>query len=147
MDVKVTLTPAPPPPPPPEAKPAPPEPVAPPSDLAPVTIDLPSFIEKNYVGRAPGKTSPLACATTGDATLVQLHEPLAEHTHADGDEFLYVIAGEGSARAREGSAPAARRRAVAGAPRDAARGHRQRPEPAGHDLDQARRALHGRLVA
>ena len=57
MDVKVTLTPAPPPPPPPEAKPAAPEPVAPPSDLAPVAIDLPSFIEKNYVGRAAGKTS------------------------------------------------------------------------------------------
>ena len=49
-----------------------------------MTIDLPSFIEKNYIGRAPGKTSPLACATTGDATLIQLHEPLAEHTHAEG---------------------------------------------------------------
>ncbi len=105
MDVKVTLTPAPPPPPPPEAKPAAPEPVAPPSDLAPVAIDLPSFIEKNYVGRAAGKTSPLACATTGDATLIQLHEPLAEHTHAEGDEFFYVIAGEGTARTGKDQQP------------------------------------------
>jgi len=98
IDVKVTLTPAPPPPAPPEPKPASPETVAPPADTAPVTIDLPSFIEKNYVGRAPAKTSPLACATSGEASLIQLKDPLAEHTHAEGDEFLYVIAGDGAAR-------------------------------------------------
>jgi mannose-6-phosphate isomerase-like protein (cupin superfamily) len=97
VDVKVTLTAAPPPPAPPEPKPAPPPPVAPIPTGAPVSIDLPSFIEKNYVGRAAGKNSSLACAASGDATLIQLHEPLAEHTHATADEFLYVIAGEGTA--------------------------------------------------
>ena len=98
IDVKVTLTPAPPPPPPPETKPPAPDPVPPVADGAPVTIDLPSFIEKNYIGRSAGKTLDLACAATGAATLIQLHEPLAEHTHAKADEFLYVIAGEGTVR-------------------------------------------------
>jgi len=94
-DVKVTLTPEPP-------KPAPPpppiEPVAQPVDALPVTIDLPTFIEKNFIGRAAGKTSPLACGAGGPALLIQAREPIAEHMHADADEYLYVIAGEGSLR-------------------------------------------------
>jgi mannose-6-phosphate isomerase-like protein (cupin superfamily) len=99
IDVKVTLTPAPEPPPPPPA----PEPVAPPppppaADVAPLTIDLPAFIEKNYIGREPQKTSSLACGSNATATLLQLHGALAEHTHAEWDEFLYVIAGQGTAR-------------------------------------------------
>ncbi len=98
IDVKVTLTPAPAPPPVPEVKPAPPPPVAPVAEGTTRTIDLPSFIEKNYIGRSSGKTSELACAATGAATLIQLHDPLAEHTHATADEFLYVIAGEGMVR-------------------------------------------------
>ena len=59
---------------------------------------MPAFIEKNYVGRAAGKTTPLACGTGGTATLLQINEPVAEHAHADADEFLYVIAGQGTAR-------------------------------------------------
>ena len=94
IDVKVTLSPAPPPP--------PPAPVAPPPehvvDAKPVALDMPAFIEKNYVGRAAGKTTPLACSTGGTATLLQINEPVAEHTHADADEFIYVIAGQGTAR-------------------------------------------------
>jgi mannose-6-phosphate isomerase-like protein (cupin superfamily) len=103
IDVKVALD--------EEPKPVPPvEPVKPPpppvvSDVQPVAIDMPSFIEKNFVGRAAGKTSPLACATGGEATLIQLHEPVAEHTHADADEFLYVIAGEGTARTGSSTQP------------------------------------------
>jgi mannose-6-phosphate isomerase-like protein (cupin superfamily) len=86
-DVKITLTPEPPKAPPP----APPiEPVAQPVDALPVTIDLPTFIEKNFIGRAAGKTSPLACGAGGPALLIQAREPIAEHMH--------VIAGEGSLR-------------------------------------------------
>src|SRR5215212_2341637 len=65
IDVKVTLTPAPKPPPPP---PAPVEPVPPPAPALgaePVSVDMTAFIEKNYIGRAAGKTSQLACATGG----------------------------------------------------------------------------------
>jgi hypothetical protein len=96
IDVKVTLTPAPkPPPPPPEpAKPAPP----PVLNVSPAAIDVPDFLEKNYVGRAVGKVSPLTCATAGSAVLLQMREPLEEHAHDDSDEFAYVIAGEGTAR-------------------------------------------------
>jgi mannose-6-phosphate isomerase-like protein (cupin superfamily) len=30
--------------------------------------------------------------------MVQTNEPVAEHTHADGDEVIYVVAGEGTLR-------------------------------------------------
>lgn len=102
IDVKVALTPEPAPPPPP---PAPVEPVpAKPPAVVPggttaVAIDMTSFIEKNYVGRGSGKWSLLACSAGGQATLLQVKDPVLEHTHADADEFLYTIAGEGSVRA------------------------------------------------
>jgi quercetin dioxygenase-like cupin family protein len=98
IDVKVILTPEPPPPPAPVPM-IPPKPSAPAPNGEPVAIDMTSFIEKNYVGRRGGKTSPLACAAGGGATLIQVKDPLAEHTHADADEFLYTVAGEGSVRA------------------------------------------------
>ena len=93
IDVKVMLTP----------EPLPPiEPVGalPPQilDAKMVVLDMPAFIEKNYVGRGAGKTTPLGCATGGIGTLLQLNEPIAQHAHADADEFIYVIAGEGMAR-------------------------------------------------
>jgi mannose-6-phosphate isomerase-like protein (cupin superfamily) len=98
IDVKVTLTKVLPPidpvrglPPPPPA----------PSDRKPVVIDMPAFIEKYYVGRAAGKTTPVACAQGGEATLLQMNDAIAGHTHGDADEFLYVIAGQGSARLGE----------------------------------------------
>ncbi len=92
-DVKVTMTPVPPPPP----KPVPPVEAAPPVNAQPVSIDITQFIEKNFVGRAPAKTSPLACSAGGPAELVQIREPLAHQPHADADEFLYVVAGSGGA--------------------------------------------------
>jgi mannose-6-phosphate isomerase-like protein (cupin superfamily) len=58
---------------------------------------MPAFIEKNYVGKTAGKLTPMGCSTGGTATLMQINEPVAEHTHADADEFIYVIAGQGSA--------------------------------------------------
>lgn len=96
IDVKVTLTPVPPPPPEP-LKPLPPA-SPPPVNAKPVVLDMPAFIERNYVGKAPGRMTPLACGTGGPATLLQINEPVAEHTHADADEFVYVIAGLGVAR-------------------------------------------------
>ncbi len=100
IDVKVTLTPMPPapkpvapvaPPPPPPADPPPP------SDVKPVVLDMPAFIEKNYVGSAAGKTTPLGCSTGGSSTLIQVNDAVATHTHGDADEFIYVIAGQGTA--------------------------------------------------
>lgn len=95
IDVKVTMTPAPKPPPPPEpAAPA----RTPELKVDPAAIDIPTFQEKNYIGRAAGKTSPLACATGGTAVLLQLRDPLEQHAHDDADEFVYVVGGEGTGR-------------------------------------------------
>lgn len=95
IEVKVTLDPAPPPPAPPPAPVAvlPPQPV----NAKPLALDLPSVIEKNYVGKLPQKTSELACSTGGPATLLQLNDTAAERTYTDADEFVYVIAGQGTA--------------------------------------------------
>jgi mannose-6-phosphate isomerase-like protein (cupin superfamily) len=79
------------------APPPPPPAAPPPSDAKPVILDMPAFIEKNYVGRAAGKTTPLGCSTGGSSTLVQINDAIATHAHDDADEFLYVIAGEGMA--------------------------------------------------
>jgi mannose-6-phosphate isomerase-like protein (cupin superfamily) len=92
--VKTTaeLTEAPPPPPPPKPEPAPaPAPPAPRPSGPPSAVSIPDFVEKN----APGRSSVLGCTATSTATLLQLRDPLAEHMHADADEMLYVVAGEG----------------------------------------------------
>ncbi len=95
MDVKVTLTPMPEPPAPPP--PPPPPPSKPPSNAKPASFDVTAVIEKEFVGRGAGKTTPLACGGDGSATLIQVNDPVSQHAHNDADEFLYVVAGEGSA--------------------------------------------------
>lgn len=94
IDVKVTLVPAAPK---PVPQPAPAPEAPPPSSVKPVAVDMPSLIEKNYVGRASGKLSLIACGSGGTATLVQVNDPLADQQHTDADEFIYVIAGQGNA--------------------------------------------------
>ncbi len=88
--VKTTaeLTPAPPPPPPPKPEPPPPAPPPPAPPVRPSgppsSVALPDFIEKNYIGRgAPSKSSPVGCTASSTATLLQLREPLQEHSHND----------------------------------------------------------------
>src|SRR5215203_3182272 len=98
IEIKVTMKPLPAPPPAP-APPAP-EPTKtkqPPSDAKPAVFDVPGVIEKEFVGRGAGKTTPLVCGNDGNATLIQLNQPLQQHSHDDADEFIYVVAGEGSA--------------------------------------------------
>jgi hypothetical protein len=99
IDVKVTLTPAAAPPrvdAPPPAAPLAPVPLM--SDVKPVVLDMTAFIEKNYVGRASGKTLPLGCSSGGSGMLLQINDPIASHVHSDADEFIYVIAGQGTAK-------------------------------------------------
>lgn len=77
-----------------------PEPDAPapsPSTAKPAVFDVPAAIEREYVGRAPERRTPLACGEQGSATLIQLNDPMAPHAHAEADEFIYVVAGEGTA--------------------------------------------------
>jgi carboxypeptidase family protein/cupin domain len=96
--VDVTLTDAPPPPPPPPPPPAAPAKVVPPSG-PPVNLSIIDFLDHNFIGnRDPLKESILACTPLETVRLLQLREAIASHSHADADEMLYVVAGEGSAR-------------------------------------------------
>lgn len=99
IDVKVALTAAPPPPKPVEPVKPPPAPEPAVVDAKPMGLDLAAYAGNNAVGRrAPGKASSLSCTTGGAANLLQIHDPIKEHTHGDSDEFVYVLAGEGNAR-------------------------------------------------
>ena len=53
-------------------------------------------MDKNFVGRDPLKESVLACNGLETVRLLQLRDPVAEHTHSNMDEVLYVVAGEGT---------------------------------------------------
>jgi mannose-6-phosphate isomerase-like protein (cupin superfamily) len=84
------------PPPPPVVVPAPPP--APEPGGPPVFVAIPEFLDKNYIGRAPLKESVLGCLVSSTTRVLQLHDALSEHAHADMDEILYVVAGEGMVR-------------------------------------------------
>jgi mannose-6-phosphate isomerase-like protein (cupin superfamily) len=60
------------------------------------TVSIPTFLDRNLIGREPLKESILGCTQTATTRLVQLRETLAVHVHADVDEMLYVVAGEGT---------------------------------------------------
>lgn len=96
--IDVTLTAAPPPPKPPEpVKTETTKELAPPGD--PRITPIPLFLEKNFIGGREGrKESPLGCGATGTATLHQLREAWPSHAHDDADEWIYVVAGEGTLR-------------------------------------------------
>ena len=97
IDVKVTLKPAPPPPAPPAPPAAPPEPARPKIHSTPAVVDVPSLIERNWVGRNPSKISQVSCGSDGISEVIQLTQALMPHDHADSDETFYVVAGEGTA--------------------------------------------------
>jgi len=108
LKVDVTLSAAPPPPPPPPcqepAKPAEPEHAAK-SAAGPIgepkTVAVPTFVELNFIGRAPRKDSRLGCVGSGAGTLVQLREAITEQVYDTRDLWLYVVAGEGALRVNE----------------------------------------------
>ena len=103
LTVDAALSPAPPAPKAPE--PPPPAPAAtatatalPPPGDAKVT-PVPLFLEKNFIGGREGrKDSLLGCTATGTATLHQLRDSWLAHTHDDAEEWIYVVAGEGTLR-------------------------------------------------
>jgi len=95
--VDIVLTPAPPPPLPPPP-PAPKPTAAPVPSGPPVTVNIPDFLDHNFIGRDPIKESILACKPGETVRLLQLRENVAEHTHDKVDEVLYVVAGEGVVR-------------------------------------------------
>jgi len=102
LEIDVALNRAPRPPEPPPAPVAPTEvPVATTGRVGPPTnISIPTFVDKNFIGRDPLKESILACMPDATARLLQLRDGLAEHTHSDLDEVLYVVAGDGAVKIR-----------------------------------------------
>jgi hypothetical protein len=101
--VDVVLNPAPPPPPPPRA----PEPVVTPMAPAgpPVTLSIPDFLEKNFIGRDAIKESILACKPAETVRLLQMRDGVAQHVHDKVDEIIYVVAGDGTIRVGELTTP------------------------------------------
>jgi mannose-6-phosphate isomerase-like protein (cupin superfamily) len=98
LNVDVALAAAPPPPKAPEMPPPPPsKTLGPPGD--PKVTPVPLFLERNFIGGREGrKDSALGCTDTGLATLHQLRDSWLGHSHDDADEWIYVVAGEGTLR-------------------------------------------------
>ncbi len=99
LSVDAMLTPAPPPPkveaPPP---PPPPAPIVRPAGEQ-KTTNVPAFVEQNFIPAREGKKESLVgCTGEATSTLLQLRDPLTEHTHAEASEMLYVVAGEATHR-------------------------------------------------
>ena len=103
LAVVLDAAPAPPPPPPPPPTPAPAAPPPPDDSARAATVSIPAFIDKNFIGRDPLKESILGCTAAATTRLLQLRDPLAQHAHADSDEIVYVVAGDGAIRIRNES--------------------------------------------
>jgi len=67
----------------------------------PIHVSIPEFLDKNFIGRDPLKESVLGCTAGATTRVLQLRDSLALHTHADVDEILYVVAGDGVVRVRD----------------------------------------------
>jgi mannose-6-phosphate isomerase-like protein (cupin superfamily) len=75
----------------------PPKALPPPGD--PKITPVPAFLDKNFIGGREGrKDSSLGCTATGTATLHQIREAWLSHAHEEADEWIYVVAGEGTLR-------------------------------------------------
>jgi mannose-6-phosphate isomerase-like protein (cupin superfamily) len=99
LRVMVSLNAAPPPPPPPKVEPVAPPPApkaAPAGNYQPSSTDIPDLVEKNFIGGAAVKRSTVGCTASSSSQVIQLRDPMADHAHADQDEVIYVVAGEGS---------------------------------------------------
>jgi hypothetical protein len=99
IDIVLNAAP-PPPPPPPKVEPPSPPPI-PPSGPS-ITVSIPDFVDKNFIGgREPFKESILACKPLETVRLLQMREAVARHVHERADEVVYVVAGEGAVRIGE----------------------------------------------
>jgi mannose-6-phosphate isomerase-like protein (cupin superfamily) len=60
----------------------------------PQIVSIPDMAEKHLIGHSSVKESPIGCSGLTGARLIQVTEPLSDHTHSDAEEMLYVVAGE-----------------------------------------------------
>src|SRR5205085_5770626 len=59
-------------------------------------MSIPDFIARNFIGKESLKESTLGCTRTATTRLLQVRNTIASHAHADVDEVVYVVAGEGA---------------------------------------------------
>ena len=65
----------------------------------PVTLQVPDFIEKNFIAASqPQKVSSVGCSGLANTVLWQIREPWTDRQHDGADAMLYVIGGEGTIR-------------------------------------------------
>jgi mannose-6-phosphate isomerase-like protein (cupin superfamily) len=99
--LSIALTPAPPAPPPPPAPapPPPPQVMTLPPPGKPLAINVPDFIEKNFITSGqPQKVTAVSCSGLGNTILWQVREPWDNRQHEGADAMLYVVGGEGTMR-------------------------------------------------
>lgn len=63
---------------------------------SPRILSIPDFAEHQLMKPQAPQESPISCSGLAAARLIQVREPIAGHTHADADEMLYVVAGDGT---------------------------------------------------
>jgi hypothetical protein len=68
---------------------------------SPRTLSIPDLAERHLIGHDTVHESPISCAGTAEAKLIQVREPLPTLVHADADEMLYVVAGDATLRIGE----------------------------------------------
>jgi len=98
-NLSVALSPAPTPPAPPPPEPEEPAPPALPPPGKALTVNVPDFIERNFIGNTqPQKVSEVGCSGLAHTVLWQVREPWEDRAHETTDAMLYVVGGEGTVR-------------------------------------------------
>jgi mannose-6-phosphate isomerase-like protein (cupin superfamily) len=79
--------------------PEPAEVAPPPPPGKAITVNVPDFIERNFIPTSqPQKVSEVACSGLAHTVLWQVREPWENRTHDTADAMLYVVGGEGTVR-------------------------------------------------
>lgn len=100
VSLDASLSPAPPPPPAPAPPPAPkpaPTPAAP--VLAPGlarALSIPDLVGTKLPGKEPIERVSVGCSGASASEVLRLRDGFENHTHADADEMIYIVAGEGT---------------------------------------------------
>jgi Mannose-6-phosphate isomerase len=76
-----------------------------PSSGPPLTMSIPDFVDKNFIGRDPMKESILACKPRENRPVAADARHIAQHVHDGVDEIIYVVAGDGAMRIGEEESP------------------------------------------
>src|SRR5262245_7158331 len=72
-----------------------PEPVKATREPGPQIVSIPALAEKHFVGASDVKESPLGCSGATGARLIQVGESLSDEAHANAEQMIYVVSGEG----------------------------------------------------